>query len=51
MSYPIEVLQRDKQHIDKCLKDFKKDEHKEAFARQAKKSKELQEAIELLTNK
>jgi len=48
MNYAIEVLQKEKSLIDRCLKGFNKEEYKEAFKRQSKKSKELKKAIEKL---
>lgn len=45
MNYALEVLKNEKKMIDNALIGFNKEDYQEAFKRQAKKSKELEEAI------
>ena len=48
MNYAIEVLEKDKALIDKCLSTGNWRGFQEAFERRKKKSKELEKAIILL---
>jgi len=49
MNYAIQILDNEKKAIDNCLKGFDKIEYSEAYKRQSKKSKELENAITLLS--
>lgn len=49
MRLSIELLQREKDAIDGCMTEWEIDHYPEARKRQLKKSKELGEDIEFLT--
>lgn len=51
MEYVIELLERDKSHLEKCLGDFteaQQEEYKESFKLRNKRLKEISKAIEVL---
>ena len=51
MNYSIEVLEKEKDLIDRCLNGFDKVEYSTAYDRQKKKSKELEYVINKLKNR
>jgi hypothetical protein len=50
MNEAIFILKREKRLLEDCLKSWKSEEHQEAFKQRNKKLKEINNAIEILTN-
>jgi hypothetical protein len=51
MKYAIKILEKEKQLLEECLKEWKPENYPEAFKERNRKLKEIEKAIQTLISK